>query len=64
MITVVFLTRVGSTPGSQTPAVKKEEGEIPTTPVKKEEEEEGECKDSKNGRGDSELVKDLRNQLK
>lgn len=58
-------TEPGSTPGNQTTSVKKEEGEIPTTPVKKEEEEEGECKDSKNGKGgDSEMVKDLKNQLK
>ncbi|GFO11067.1 E3 ubiquitin-protein ligase bre1-like protein, partial [Plakobranchus ocellatus] len=56
-------TEPGSTPGGQTPAVKKEEGEIPTTPVKKEEEDEGEFKETKNGRGDGELVKDLRNQL-
>ena len=62
-ITGVYIS--GSTPGGQVPPVKKEEGEIPTTPVKKEEEEEGECKESKNGRaGDTELVKDLRNQLK
>ncbi|GFS28011.1 E3 ubiquitin-protein ligase Bre1 [Elysia marginata] len=58
-------TEPGSTPGNQTPSVKKEEGEIPTTPIKREEEEEGECKDSKNIRGgETELVKDLRNQLK
>lgn len=56
-------------PGSQAGSsaeVKKEEpwDNSATGGVKKEEEEDADFKDFKNGRNDQELIKDLRNQLK
>lgn len=44
--------------------IKKEEGEMMTTPIKKEEEDDYDLKDYKNGKNDPEMIKDLRNQLK
>lgn len=43
---------------------KKEELEIPTTPIKREDDDDGECKESKYAKCDVELIKDLRIQLK
>ncbi|XP_059165912.1 E3 ubiquitin-protein ligase Bre1-like isoform X2 [Physella acuta] len=57
------LSPVKTEPGTAPLPIKKEEGEIPTTPVKKEEEDD-DYRDLKNGKNDPELVKDLRNQLK
>ncbi|KAI8783291.1 E3 ubiquitin-protein ligase Bre1 [Biomphalaria glabrata] len=59
-------TEPGSTPSSMPPlqTIKKEEGEMMTTPIKKEEEDDYDLKDYKNGKNDPEMIKDLRNQLK
>ncbi|BFZ18235.1 hypothetical protein BsWGS_21274 [Bradybaena similaris] len=58
-------TEPGSTPGGSSAHIaKKEELDVPTTPIKREDEEETEMRDMKYGKNDNEILKDLRNQLK
>ncbi|CAG5126912.1 unnamed protein product, partial [Candidula unifasciata] len=58
-------TEPGSTPGGPPAHVaKKEELDVPTTPIKREDDEDGDLRDVKYGKNDSEIVRELRNQLK